>query len=193
MSTATVEQSTKVVTGKVRLSYANVWKAVAMKEGDLAKFSTAILIPKEDTATVEKIRAAIQAAKQVGKAKVSDKKGNILPDEKLDICLRDGDDKDDENYHGHWFMNAKSSTKPGIVSREKDENGKFKAITDEEEVYSGCYCKVSINLFAFEHAGKKGIAAGLNNIIKIADGPALAGKASADADFADEVEEEEDF
>ena len=36
--------TTKVVTGKVRFSYANVWEPRAMEGSDRAKYSVAILI-----------------------------------------------------------------------------------------------------------------------------------------------------
>jgi len=58
-------------------------------------------------------------------------------------------------------------------------------ITDEEEVYSGCYGYASVNFFAFNTAGNKGVAAGLNNVLKTRDGDYLGSRVSAEADFAD--------
>ncbi|MDM0258255.1 DUF2815 family protein, partial [Clostridioides difficile] len=65
------------------------------------------------------------------------------------------------------------------------------------EVYSGCYGRVSINFFPYNSAGNKGIGCGLQNVQKLADGEVLGGaRASAEADFSDDFEyedEEEDF
>lgn len=63
----------KVITGKdTRWSYANVWEAKSIN-GGTPKFSVSLIIPKSDTVTVQKIKAAIQAAYEEGQAKL---KGN---------------------------------------------------------------------------------------------------------------------
>ena len=49
---------TKVITGPgTRWSYANVWQAKSIN-GGAPKFSVSLIIPKSDTATVNKIKAA---------------------------------------------------------------------------------------------------------------------------------------
>lgn len=171
--------STKVVTGKVRLSYVNIFTPTAMGENDQEKYNVCILIPKTDTATIERIKKAIEAAKLAGKAKLADKNGRIPNNIKLP--LRDGDDErsDDPAFEGMYFINASALRKPGIV----DIN--LNPIIDKEEVYSGCYGRVSINFYAF-NVQQKGIAAGLNNVQKLADGERLAGGASAEEDFGGE-------
>ena len=40
--------STKVVTGKVRFSYANVWEPTSIEEGQPKKYNISILVPKKD-------------------------------------------------------------------------------------------------------------------------------------------------
>ena len=179
--------STKLITGKVRLSYANVWEAKPDDYGNLW-YSTAILIPKEDKATLSKYKTIVEALKEQAKAKY----GGKLPKD-FHTPLRDGDEEADEKgeaYEGHYFFNAKSKNKPNIakpVGKDSDGKTKFQEITDTTEVYSGCYAKVSVNFYLFEAKGNKGIAAGLNNIVKIQDGEPLGGgRASVDSDFADE-------
>lgn len=168
--------STKVVTGKVRFCYANVFEATAMNEGDTPKYSVCILIPKSDTITVEKIRKAIEAAKQVGKAKIADKSGKIPSTVKTP--LRDGDEErgDDPTFEGMYFINANSTRKPSIV--DKDLN----PIMSRDEFYSGCYGRASLNFYAY-NVNSKGIAAGLNNLQKLSDGEPLAGGSTAEEDF----------
>ena len=51
---------TKIVTGVCRLSYANIWQAKSINGGS-PKFSTSVLIPKSDTKTIAKVKAAIFA------------------------------------------------------------------------------------------------------------------------------------
>lgn len=181
-----MEINTKVITGKVRLSYAKVWEP---EEDDFGNswYSTAILVPKEDKETLRKIKTVIDALKEQAKAKYNGK----LPKD-FHIPLRDGDEEADEKgdaYIGHYFFTAKSKHKPGIAKpagRGADGKIKFEEITDTTEVYSGCYCKVSINFYLFDNKGHKGIAVGLNNIVKIQDGEFLGGRARLEDDFANE-------
>jgi hypothetical protein len=165
--------STKIVTGKVRLSYVNIFK-----KNDKDKYSLAILIPKSDKATIDKIKGAVDAVKTDAKS-ASTWGGKFLASFKLP--LRDGDtDRDVEKnpeYKGHYFINCNSGQKPGVV------DAQLNPIMDKSEVYSGCYGRVSINLYPFNVDGNKGIAAGLNNLQKMADGEALSGRSRAEDDF----------
>lgn len=178
-----MENTTKVVTGKVRFTFVNIFEPKAMNEGDQPKYSVCILIPKSDTATIEKINKAVECAKQAGKAKLADKSGKIPASVKSP--LRDGDveREDDPSFEGCYFINAKSSYKPGVVGRDLQD------ILDRDEVYSGCYGRVSLNFYAYAMSGSKGVAAGLNNLQKLEDGERLAGAASAASDFAEDMDE----
>ncbi len=177
--------ATKVITGKnTRWSYANVWDPKSIN-GGAPKYSVSLIIPKSDTATIEKIKAAIKAAYEEGESKLKGNGKTVPPLEALKTPLRDGDLErpDDEAYHDSYFINANSSSAPGIV----DEN--CQQILDRSEVYSGVYGRASINLYAFNSNGNKGIACGLNILQKIRDGNQLGGKTSAEDDFATEDED----
>ena len=76
-------------------------------------------------------------------------------------------------------MNAKCNTRPGIV--DKDMN----PITDEEEIYSGVWCYVSVTFYGYDVSGNRGIACGLNNLKKFKDGDKFGGRVSAESDFGD--------
>jgi len=183
--------ATKVITGKVRLSYASVFVATSVEGGE-AKYSTAILIPKSDKETLRKIKAAVDAAKEQGKGKW----GGKIP-ANCKMPLRDGDAEkpDDENYVGHFFLNASSNNKPGIakpIGKDAEGKTKLQEITDTTEVYSGCYAKVSINFYPFDVKGNKGVAAGLNNIVKVQDGEFLGGRSNLNDDFVGEEFEDEE-
>lgn len=174
---------TKVVIGKVRLSYVNVFQARTIGDDESAKYSVSIIIDKEDKKTIDKIKAAVEAAKQEGKGKW----GGKIP-KNLKLPLRDGDTdrEDDEAYAGKLFFNASSKYKPEVIDRYKQP------ITDPDELYSGCYAYVSINFYPYDFNGSKGVAAGLNNIMKVAEGERLGGRLSAEEDFADiEIDEDD--
>ena len=171
---------TKITTGKVRLSFVHVSEPHASLPNQEPKFSTMILIPKSDKATVDKIKAAIEAAKDAGKVQW----GGKVP-AGIKIPLRDGDaERDDALYKSHYFMNASSKLQPGLV------DGQLNEILDKSEIYSGIYGKVSINFYPYSVNGNKGIAAGLNNIQKLTDGDPLGGRSRPEADF---TAVEEDF
>ena len=180
------ENSTKVVTGKVRFCYVNVFEPTALNDGDTPKYNICILIPKSDTKTLEAVRNAIEAAKTVGKSKIADKNGKIPST--LKTPLRDGDEErsDDPAYEGMMFINANSTRKPSIV--DKDLN----PIMSQEEFYSGCYGRASINFYAF-NVQSKGIAAGLQNLQKLEDGEMLAGGSTAEEDFGGENQWDDDL
>ena len=167
---------TKGITGTgTRLSYFHRWEPVSIN-GGAEKYSVSVLIPKTDTETVSAINAAIDAAIEEGVAKFGGKKPNKAA---IKLPLRDGDvERDDEAYKGHWFINANSTTAPPIVDRQ------VKPILDRSDLYSGCYARVSLNFFAFNSNGNKGIACGLGNIQKVRDGEPLGGKSTAADDFA---------
>lgn len=177
--------ATKVITGKVRLSYTHVFAPQSIDGGD-EKYSTAILIPKSDKETLRKIKAAVDAAKELGKSKW----GGKIP-ANCKTPLRDGDEErpDDEAYEGHYFLNASSKNKPGIakpIGKGADGKTKFQEITDTTEIYSGCFAKVSLNFYPFDAKGNRGVAAGLNNVVKVQDGDFLGGRANVNDDFAEE-------
>ena len=173
--------STKVVTGVVRLSYANVWEPASVN-GSNPKYSVSLIIPKDDKATIDAINRAVENAIKDGAAKFG---GKIPPRGSLKLPLRDGDtERDDEAYKGSYFVNANSTTAPQIVDRQ------VQPILDRSEVYSGCYARVSINFYAFNSNGNRGIACGLGNIQKIRDGEPLGGKSSAADDFATDPEDD---
>ena len=131
--------ATKVITGKVRFSYVNIFKARGFNGGD-EKYSICLLIPKDDQATLDKIEKAVQEAIKEG---ISSKWNGKKP-ANLKLPLRDGDEDRPEapEYAGMYFLNANSTQKPGIVDKDLVE------IIDPEEVYSGCYGRASINFYA---------------------------------------------
>jgi len=167
-------KSVKVVTNKVRFSYAHVFQPQETPNGAL-KYSVSLIIPKSDKQTIDKINKAIEECKQENAAVW----GGSVP-KALKGGLRDGDieKEGDPAYADSYFINANSSQKPGVVDAD------LNAILDPNEFYSGCYGRASINFFAYNSNGSKGVGGGLNNVQKTEDGEKLGGGSSASDDFA---------
>lgn len=168
--------STKITTGKVRFSYANVWEPKSINGSD-PKYSVSLIIPKSDTETINKIKAAIEEAKKEGAAKLGGKSGKIPAN--IKTPLRDGDEDrpDDDAYADSYFVNANSFTRPGIVDRN------IEPILDRLDFYSGCYGQASVTFYAYAVNGNKGIAAGLQNLRKLEEGEPLGGRSRPEDDF----------
>lgn len=174
--------SNRIVTGEVRLSYANIWEPKSIQGSD-PKYSCSLLIPKSDIKTVNAIQDAVKRTLAESAGKFG---GKVPPLGSLKLPLRDGDaEKDTEahpEYAGMCFLNANNKTAPQIV--ERNATGGIQQILDPNEVYSGCYAQVSIEFFAFNSNGNKGVGVALGNILKTRDGDALGGvEISAEADF----------
>jgi len=182
-----MEKMTKVITGpNTRWSYCNAWEARSI-QGGKPKFSVSLIIPKSDKAIIEKIKAAIESAYKEGESKLKGNGKTVPVLSTLKTPLRDGDTErpDDPAYEDAYFVNANSDTQPGIVDKA------CQPIIDRSEVYSGVYGRASINFYAFNSNGNKGIACGLNNLQKIRDGEPLGGKSRAEDDFASD--DDDDF
>lgn len=175
-----------VVFGPCRLSYTHLFSKYSPDgDPDNGKFMTNVLIPKGEKETVKALEAAIEAAKKAGIVSKWDGK----EPKKLDMPLRDGDtDKEDDDvYAGHFFVNAKCVTRPGVVDKQRSP------IMDEDEVYSGMWAVVSVTFFPYNVSGNRGIACGLNNVMKAKDGERLGGRVSADTEFNGvELDDEDD-
>lgn len=166
---------THVMTDLVRFSYPNVFVARAAKDGEKAKYGVALLIPKSNKTGLKKLEKAIEAARQAGKGLWGGKIPALLK-----LPLRDGDIEkpDDAAYAGMMFLNANSDRRPGIIDANRDD------IIDADDFKAGDWGRVTLNFYPFK--GKSnGVAAGLGNIQKLKDGEALAGGKSAQEDFAD--------
>lgn len=167
----------KVVTGKVRFSYVHVFEPSDL--GGELKYSTAVLIPKSDTETYNKIMIEINNTIQEATSTVF---GGVMP-VNLAMPVYDGDGlkPSREAYgpecKGHWVLNAKSGNAPEVV----DAN--CNPIISKNEFYSGCYGRVSLSFYAYNKNGNKGIGCGLGNVQKLEDGQPLDGRTTAAEDF----------
>ena len=164
-----------------RFSFLHCWEPDSVN-GSEPKYSVSAIIPKSDTATINKIKAAIENAKRESVSKWG---GKIPPNLKLPLRDGDIDRPEDEAYVNSYFLNANSRQAPQIVDK------RVQPMLDQSEVYSGCYGKISVTFYGYNSNGNRGIAAGLGNIQKLRDGESLGGRTSAADDF--QTEDEDDF
>ncbi|MBR7187795.1 MAG: DUF2815 family protein [Clostridia bacterium] len=186
---------TRVVTGKVRLSYEHLMKPYANTENDPKaepKYSVTVLLPKSDTATKARIDKAIQAALEKGRKDKKFKDG--VPLEKLPTPIYDGDGYRADGYtefgpecKGMWVFTAscRQDRKPEIV----DTHGN--PIIDASEIYSGIWARVSCEFYPYAVPARQGIGCGLGNVQKLSDGEPLGGgRVSAADDFGGDDEDD---
>jgi hypothetical protein len=162
----------KVVTNKVRAAFVNIFEKKLNQLSGKEEFSMCILIPKTDSPTIQRIQDSIKEC-IVGK-------WGSKPPTNLRTPLRDGDDTQEnkgEDFKGHFFMNLKSSIRPGIVDRN------LQAVIDPEEFTSGDYCRVSINPYAYDNKANKGVAFGLSNVQIVGKGASMTGRIKPEAEF----------
>jgi hypothetical protein len=161
----------RVVTGTVRLSYANLFTPKVNEEGK-AQFSVMLLIPKSDEQTIAKLKAAAKAA-------IEAKWGN-KPPPNLKSSLRDGDIEHpgEEPYAGHYFINVRSNDAPQVV----DE--RLAPITDPTGLVSGDFARVSLGSFGYDAKGNRGVSFGLGNVQRVRKGEPLGSRVRAENEFA---------
>lgn len=184
--------ATKLTTGLVRFSYVHLNEPYDgfNPVGDPRhnpKYSTVILIPKEDTKTYGAIVAAQKEALEAGKS--SKFEGRIPKGWKN--TLHDGDDEEQTDlernpeYAGHWYMTVSNTRSVPVVGVDR------KPILQEEEIYSGMYGRVQINAYPFNSNGSKGVSFGLNAVQKVKDGEPLGNTVDVEDAFDDEFEDED--
>ena len=165
--------STKVVTGRVRMGYPNLFTPRADPNGRM-KYSVLVLVPKSDKATIKRLQEAIKEAALAGfgdKVKLS----------ALKVSLRDGDAEDKgPDYEGHYFFNASNKDKPGVIDGERQH------ILDPDQVTSGDWGRVSANAYSYDHpVGGKGVSFGLLNVQWLGEGDPIGNRSRAEDDFAE--------
>jgi hypothetical protein len=175
---------TKVITGKVRFSYVNIFFPRAAVSYQDPRFSLNIIIDREDKDTLNKVNSAIEAAKEAGKHLW----GGTIP-QNLISPLKDGNlhKNQQEEYQNKFYINTSSKQKPGVVDK------KLNPIVDSSEVYSGCYGRVSVIFFPYDQEDKKGIGCGLLNVQMLEKGKSLGVHSRPEEDFEAFKEIEEDF
>lgn len=185
---AKFKSPTKCVIGEVRFSYLNVNQPKSINNGP-ARYSASIIISKDNVKAINAVKRAINAAYEEGAAKLKGNGKSVPALDSIRTPLRDGDKEkpDDPAYAHSYFINASSTTKPGVVDAD------LQPILDTNEIYSGIFGRVSLSMFTYNVNGNRGVSAGLLNILKLRDGERLGGRSRAEDDFADDDDDDDDF
>lgn len=172
----------KLITPEFRGSFVHILEPHAPKAApgeaqQKARYQITIPLPKDDKfwSQVEKLVTETATAKW----------GKIPP--KLKTPIKDGDNEGRAEFDGKYTIQATSNNKPDIVDKA------LKPIMDANEIYSGAWYRASIRAYAWEHpTGGKGVSIALDNVMKVRDDEAFSGRSSADDDFADIADTDDD-
>lgn len=161
---------------EVRLSYSNLITPRAQNEEnpDDLRYGASILIPKGDKETIDAVKGAIKEALAEGVAK---KWGGKTP-KNLKNPMRDGDEeKEDEAYVGHYFINGKgprAGREAAILLDSKGSETSSKSV-----IYSGVNARVSLQFYPYDVSGNKGVACGITAVQSTSEGEPLGNTVTA--------------
>lgn len=170
---------TKVQTPVFRVSFPAVFEAKSF-EGSAPKFSVAaIWDPKRFTDVEKKLwQGIIDLCDEVSLERFKKKMGDLPGNFKK--AIRDGAEKADLAGYGEGllFANLSSKMKPGLIGVDRAP------IMSAEDFYPGCYARATVTAYSYDNKGK-GVALGLQNLMKVADGERLDSRTDAAEDFGD--------
>lgn len=172
-----------VVTPVGRLSYPHLFeRQPALNPGDEGKYGAAIIF--EEGTDLSDVKAAIIAA---AKEKFGDKAMDLIQKGKLRLPLRE--DGEEKGYpENSVFFNARSKHQPSVVSRYKDPaTNAPRVISDKSEMYPGCDVKFHVTAYGYDVSGNKGVALGLNHVLRYGDNDRLDGRRSAESVFGADI------
>ena len=175
-----VKDTTVYVQG--RLSYVHLLEPAAPQGSDQKCYSTCVLIDVNDKESVAAVGQAVKNA--VAKGVVTKWQGK--EPRKLQTPLRDGAEKEGPEFRGKVFFNAKANRAPAVLNRAKAP------ILSHDEVYSGMWAIVCVNMYPYSNSGNNGVAAGLNAVLKTADDTVFAGGDGSKAFDGINVPEDDD-
>lgn len=166
----------KLMTPRFRVAFPSVFKPRSFDDGD-PKYTLTMLFEKDEDLSA--MQALVDAAIE-----------DFWPNEKkrpkkLKLPFLDGDEVEWDGFQGKTFVRATSKFAPGIIDRAKNP------IADESGFYAGCYARATVNAFAYDTKGNKGVAFGLQNIQFLGDGEPFTGRTNAGDDFDSLPDEDE--
>ena len=173
--------TTKVVTPEITCSFPYLFEV----SDYTGKYGLSIPIPEDEKEFIKKLNNCIGNAAENKWGKTSRKEIG----KKIASPLRSGNDEkgDDEVYQDTVFFSANSNKRPGVVDKGVNP------VMDQEDVYPGCIIRASVIFYAYDFKGKKGVACGLQNVMKVKDGTPLGGKSNPADDFGEYADTSFDF
>lgn len=160
-----------------RLSYVHLAEPWSGTEGNEKKYCVSAIVSKDDKETVEALKKAVETAITEGTPKTFKGVRPNINSRSFKYPLKDGDDEkpNDEAYANCIFISCNSKNPVATLNRSKEK-------IDPAQIYSGCYGLVSVNFFPFS-TGSNGVGAGLNAVLKYADGEPLGNSGDGSRDF----------
>lgn len=101
--------------------------------------------------------------------------------------IKDGDDWEDEFFHGKWVISMVNSRRKPVVKVYNEDGENQEVVNYDEEIYPGMICVCTARAGGYSK-GSKGINTYLNNVLKVDDGERTGPTTpSNEADFGDFV------
>jgi hypothetical protein len=175
------KRTSRVITPKAILSYPHLFEPSAPSNDPnaKAKYSATFVFPADTDLSGLKEAARTVAVEKFGEKRLNE----LIAKGKFRSPFRT-DDLQEKGYpEGSVYVGARSDTKPGIVSRFADADGKPKLIDDPAEIYPGCIVRGSLRPFAYDVAGNVGVSFALQNVQKLEDGERLDSRKNARDEF----------
>ena len=151
-----------------RLSFPSLFSTSMFGDEDTGKYDATFLIDKDDTETIDKIKAE---GNRLAKAA-----GIKVPRDRW--CLRDGDESEYDGYAGNMSIKASTKKRPTTIDRDRTPL----TAENDDKLYAGCYVNGIITLWVQNHPkyGKR-VNATLLGVQFLAHGDPF-GAAGIDAD-----------
>lgn len=171
------KEGKNILTPICRISFPNLFTARSAdpKNPDSKKrFGVSLLIPPQCDISLLK-----KAAGECATAKWGDKAAEL---KKKTPFLDAGEYKYEGYIKGWTLIRATCMSKPTVVQQE--QMGLVKVTEDDSDiVYPGRWCTASVNAFAYDTNGNKGVSFGLNNIMLLNHDDSLGGRMKAEDEF----------
>ena len=174
--------STKVNTPEFRVAFPQVFRP---KKNDLNgkdEFSVVALFKKGISLVLLEKAAEAAMTKKWGENRNKWPKGLRSPFRNQGDRAKTNDEGVETMPQGYEkgaiYLNLRSAQRPGVVDQDVQD------IIDESSFYGGCWARASINAYAYDVKGNKGVAFGLGNIQKLRDGDAFGNRTKPEEDFS---------
>jgi hypothetical protein len=184
-----------------RLSYPAFGNKKVNKDEESGKtrenWGGVIMLPKATHKEAhDRFKAMIEEIKANAVNEKTGKKGVII--ESGNLCLKDGDEKEDEAMHGHWLITFSDSKRQPAIRRKSGE-----IMMDKDEVdnlfYGGCWGEVLLRPWYFNGKAKndpkpypKRIACGFTGAQFVKDDEPFGTGRIDDSDAWGSIEEDDD-
>lgn len=177
----------RYVTPVFRLSFPALFEASSYDGGPAKYGLSAVWTPSKFSDADKKRWKALMGALDAKSKEAFKKAWKDLP-ANIKRGIRDGAEKADlEGYgEGTKFANVTTKMRPGVIDASKNPIGPEEGNTDD--VYPGCYCRATVTVYSYDNKGK-GVALGLMNVQKVADGERLDSRTDAAEDFEDDIDD----